>query len=86
MDVDGEGNHILDVKDKLIAGSEIEVVSPQGQPLSNRIKVMVNHKSGDQIDVAQPNMTVKAKFATPVSPFDVLRQKVAPGPEPELHA
>jgi putative protease len=85
MDVDDEGNHLLDVKDKLIAGSEIEVVSPQGQPLSNRINVLVNHKSGDQIEVAQPNMTVKAKFATPVSPFDVLRQKVAPDSAPELH-
>ncbi len=69
----GNNEYLIDVKDKIVSGSTIEVLTPS-QGVKEITFKAVSDKTGDGLEVAQPNMKVRLLSSEPFEAFDVLRQ------------
>jgi U32 family peptidase len=73
----GENEYLIDVKDKIVSGLYIEVLTENVE--IKKIKFEAKDvKNNESIEFAQPNMQVNMITSEKLNPFDVLRLEKAP--------
>jgi len=72
----GDNHYLLEVRNKLNVGDEVEVIQPQGDPIKINFSEMQNNKNGESIESANPNTIIKIKTDLNLSEKDMIRKKV----------
>jgi U32 family peptidase len=76
-----DGSCTLEVKEKFLAGSDMEIVQSHGPAIKTKIDAIYHDVTGENLEVAQPNMIVRLRLPFDLAPYDVFRQRVV-GTEP----
>lgn len=72
----GDNHYLLEVRNKLNVGDEVEVIQPKGDPIKINFPEMQNNKNGESIESANPNTIIKIKTTLNLSEKDMIRKKV----------
>lgn len=72
----GDNHYLLEVRNKLNVGDEVEVIQPKGDPIKITFPKMQNNKNGESIESANPNTIIKIKTTLNLSEKDMIRKKV----------
>jgi len=72
----GDDHYLLEVRNKLNVGDEVEVIQPKGDPIKITFPKMQNNKNGESIESANPNTIIKIKTTLNLSEKDMIRKKV----------
>ena len=68
-----DSEYLIEIRNKMVPGDKIEVLSPKGVAQKARVVSLTNEK-GDIVDNAKPNSRVIAKIPLIVSPNDIVRK------------
>ncbi|TDT71483.1 putative protease [Hypnocyclicus thermotrophus] len=69
--------YILGIRNRLEVGEELEVVKPSSEIEKIILPKMINMKTGEEINKAHPNMTVKITLENDLNVMDMIRQKIS---------
>ncbi|TGG87577.1 peptidase U32 family protein [Geotoga petraea] len=72
----GDDHYLLEVRNKLNVGDEVEIIQPKGDPIKINFPEMQNNKNGENIVSANPNTIIKIKTELDLSEKDMIRKKV----------
>jgi putative protease len=72
----GDNHYLLEVRNKLNVGDEVEIIQPKGDPIKINFPEMQNNKNGESIESANPNTIIKIKTTLNLSEKDMIRKKV----------
>lgn len=72
----GNNHYLLEVRNKLNVGDEVEIIQPKGDPIKINFPEMQNNKNGESIESANPNTIIKIKTTLNLSEKDMIRKKV----------
>jgi putative protease len=72
----GNNHYLLEVRNKLNVGDEVEVIQPKGDPIKINFPEMQNNKNGESIESANPNTIIKIKTDLNLNEKDMIRKKV----------
>jgi putative protease len=72
----GDNHYLLEVRNKLNVGDEVEIIQPKGDPIKINFPEMQNNKNGESIESANPNTIIKIKTELDLSEKDMIRKKV----------
>ncbi len=76
LEAKGDNIYTLQIRNRLFAGEEFEVVNPKGDPVKFIMPKLLELKSGEIIDVAHPNMIVEIKTDTYLEKLDMIRKSL----------
>jgi putative protease len=73
--LENRGNHLylIDIRNKLLPGDEIDVLSPQGPARQAKVVSLTSEK-GDPVDNAKPNTRLLIEIPLEVYPNDIIRK------------
>ncbi len=71
-----DNHYLLEVRNKLKVGDEVEVIQPKGDSIKINFPEMQNNKNGESIESANPNTIIKIKTTLNLSEKDMIRKKV----------
>lgn len=71
-----DNHYLLEVRNKLKVGDEVEVIQPKGDSIKINFPEMQNNKNGENIVSANPNTIIKIKTELDLSEKDMIRKKV----------
>ncbi len=69
----GENLYLFDVRNKLIPGDEIEILSPQGPARQTKVLSLTNEK-GEPVDNAKPNTRLLIEIPLKAYHNDIIRK------------
>ncbi|BBE31262.1 protease [Tepiditoga spiralis] len=69
------GNYLIEARNKLEVGDTVDLIKKQGENIKIKIPEMINYKTGEIINKANPNMLIEMKFDEELSCFDLMRKK-----------
>lgn len=71
-----DGSYLVDVRDKTLPNSEIEIIRPDGLNTKFTLEGIIDSRTGNTLEAAQPNQLIKVKLDPSTQPFDVIRQRL----------
>ena len=70
-----ENEYILEIRNQIKTGEEIEIIRPNSRPLPAVFPDMIHNKSGELLTIANPNTIVRIKFDKEMAPMDIMRRR-----------
>ncbi len=70
-----ENEYILEIRNQIKTGEEIEIIRPNSRPLPAVFPEMIHNKSGELLTIANPNTIVRIKFDKEMAPMDIMRRR-----------
>lgn len=67
-----ESDYLVDIKEKFDLNSELELLKPNSENQTLRIKEMKRFKNNEAIEIAQPNMKLRMSFDQKLEPLDII--------------
>lgn len=71
----GENEYILEIRNQIKTGEEVEIIRPNCRPLPAVFPEMIHNKSEEILTVANPNTIVRIKFDKEMAPMDIMRRR-----------
>ncbi|MBI2601923.1 MAG: U32 family peptidase [Deltaproteobacteria bacterium] len=67
-----ETEYLMESRERFDLAKDIEILRPFGQNERHRISRAINQKTGEEVQLVQPNMMLKIQVEVPLAPFDIL--------------
>ena len=71
----GENEYLLEIRNQIKTGEEIEILRPNSRPIQAVFPEMIHNKSGEILNVANPNTMVRIKIDKEMAPMDMMRRR-----------